>query len=209
MNQLKKYFALLSFALLVLSLPAIASAQWRNDRNNRDDDYYGNNRNNGRNNGNLNSTIKNLRNSAKQFERRLDKELDRSRYNGSNREDRLNEMASNFRNAVESLDGSYDNRGNYGNGSDDVRRVLSLGAQLDRALSRARISGNIQNDWYRVQQDLRELSNAYGYYDNNNNRRDRRNRNSDDDDDGYWNGNRNGNNRNNRGNRTIQIPLPF
>ena len=189
MNQFKKYFALLSFALLVLSLTTIASAQRRNNnddygnnRNNRNDDYYG------RNDRNLNATVKNLKNSAKQFERRLDKELDHSRYNGSNREDRLNEMAGDFRNAVDNLDGSYDNRRD--NDNNEVRRVIQLGSQLDRALSRARVNGNIQNDWNRVRQNLRELENAYGSYDNNNNnnnnnRRNRRNRNDNDNDNGY------------------------
>ena len=55
MNRFKKIIALFAFSLMVLALPSIASAQWRdNNRNNRNDDYYGNNRNNddyNRNNG--------------------------------------------------------------------------------------------------------------------------------------------------------------
>ncbi|MGI8787692.1 MAG: hypothetical protein ACR2HG_08035 [Pyrinomonadaceae bacterium] len=146
-----------SFSLLVLSLPAVASAQYRNDRNNR----------------NLQSTIKDLKNRSKDFERRLDRELDRSRYDGRNREDRLNQLAKDFKDAAKNLDDSYDNRRDYNRSSDEAQRVLQLGNQLDRALQRARLNGNLQNDWSGIRQDLNMLANAYSY--NNNNRNNRRN----------------------------------
>ena len=84
MNRYKSLVAVFAFALLVLSLPVVASAQWRDNR--RNDDYYGNNRSNR----NLNATIKNLKNRSRQFERRIDRELDRSRIDGTNREDQIN-----------------------------------------------------------------------------------------------------------------------
>ena len=63
MNRFRNLIAVFAFSLLILGLPAIASAQWRNDRNNRNDDY---NRN-GNYNRNLNSTVKNLKNRRKSF----------------------------------------------------------------------------------------------------------------------------------------------
>lgn len=207
MNRFKSLVAVFAFALLVLSLPVIASAQWR-DNNRRNDDYYGNNRSNR----NLNATIKNLRNRSREFARRLDRELDRSRIDGTRREDQLNALASDFVRATERLDNEYDNSRDYNNSQDEARRVLQLGSQLDSALSRGRINYNIQNDWNRVRQDLRTLANAYGG-NYNNNRRGRNSRNDDYDDDDYY-GNDNRNNRNTR-NRSgdwrnrIPFPLPF
>ncbi len=166
MNRFKNLFAVFAFSLLVLALPTIASAQWR-DRD-RDDDY---NRN-GRYNRNLESTIKNLKNRSKDFEKRLDRELNRSRYDDRNREDRLNRLAEDFRRAANDLDRSYDNRRDYNRSADEARRVIQIGQRLGNALYRSGLSYNVQNDWNRIQQDLNILSNAYGY----NNRNNRNNR---------------------------------
>lgn len=165
MNRIKNLAAVFAFSLLILALPAMASAQWRNDR---DNDNYGNNRNNR----NLQATVKNLKNRSKKFERTIDRALDSSRYDDRNREDRVNELAQDFRNATEELDDSYDNRRDSNSSSDEVRRVLQLGSQLDRALSRARLDNRVQNEWNQIRQDLRVLADAYNYnYNNRNNRR--------------------------------------
>jgi hypothetical protein len=191
MNRFKNLFAVLAFSLLVLGLPLIASAQWRNDRN--DDDYYGNNRSNR----NLQGTLRNLKNRARQFERQLDRDLDNSRYDGRDREDRLNDLAEEFVGAAEELSDEYDNRNDYNRTQDEARRVLQLGSQLDRAVSRARLSYNVQNQWNQIRQDLNIIANAYNQdYDNRNNRNNRSNRN-------------NRNNRNDDWRNRIPFPLPF
>jgi hypothetical protein len=196
MNRFRNLIAVFAFSLLILGLPAIASAQYRNNRN---DDY---NRNNGYNR-NLQSTVRNLKNRSNQFERRLDRELDRSRYDERNREDRINQIAGDFANAAEALDKAYDNSRDYNNSQDEVQRVLQLGNQLNRVLSRARINGNLQNEWNRIQQDLNILANAYNYNNNNRNNRNRRN-----DDDDYNRNRRRTSNNDNWRNR-IPFPLPF
>ncbi len=184
MNRVKNIITLFAFSLLILGLPSLASAQWRDRDNNRDDDdgyyrnddYNRNNRNNrnGNYNRNLKATVKNLKNRSRSFERTLDRSLDRSRYNDRRREENLNELADNFRRATNDLDDSYDNGRDYNRSQNDARRVLDLGRRLDRGLSRARLNGNVQNEWNRIQQDLNVLANAYGY--NNNNRNNRNNR---------------------------------
>ncbi len=173
MNRIKNLVAIFAFSLLILALPAVASAQWRNDRNNRNDDY-----NNGRYNRNLQSTIRNLKNRAKRFERTVDRAIDRD-YSNRNNEDRINDLAEDFKNATDRLDDSYDNRRDYNSSSDEVRRVLQLGSQLDRAISRGRLNYNVQNEWNQIRQDLRVLADAYNYNYNNRNRRNNRNDNWD------------------------------
>jgi hypothetical protein len=206
MNRFKKYIAVFAFSLMVLALPSIASAQWRdrdnddNDRNNgkygRDDDDY--NRRNGRNNRNnqndrdIQAVIKNLKNSSKQFQKQLDRELDRSRNDGSRREDRLNDLARRFTRAAKDLDDSYDGRRDYDNSADEARQVLNLGSQLDRAISRGQLARNLSNSWNNVEGNLQQLARAYNLSYNN------RGNNNDDDYD---------NNRNNR--RKISDYFPF
>lgn len=189
MNSLRKLIGLVAFSMMILALPSLASAQWR-DRD-RDDDYYGNrDRNddynrNGNYNRNLQSTVKNLKNRSRQFERRLDRALDNSRYDDRRREDNLNGLADSFRRATEDLDNAYDNRRDYNRSYDEARRVLDLGRRIDRAISRARLDGNVMNEWNRISYDLETLADAYGY----NNRNNRNNRNN--------------------GNRRVNIPFPF
>lgn len=186
MNHFRKLIGILAFSLLVLALPSIASAQWRdnndNNRNNRNNDRYGNNNRYDRN---LQGVIKNLKNQSKQFARQLDRELDRSRIDGTRREDSLNNLADRFKDAADDLDDSYDNRRDYNRSADEARRVLRLGSQLDGAVSRGRNLRNIQNSWNNIERNLRVLAKAYNYSynsrgnndDNYGNRRDNRNNN--------------------------------
>jgi hypothetical protein len=166
MNRFKNLFAIFAFSLLVLALPTLASAQWR-DRDRDDDDYY----NRGRYDRNLESTIKNLKNRSREFARRLDRELDRSRYDDRNREDRLNDLAEDFRRATNDLDREYDGRRDYRRSENEARRVLEIGQRLGNALYRSRLGYNVQGDWNRIQQDLNVLANAYGYRNNRNRNR--------------------------------------
>lgn len=228
MSRFRNLIALFAFSLLILALPNFASAQWntRNTRNTRnDDDYYGNNNNNRNYNRNLQGTIRSLKNHSSQFERRLDRELDDSRYDGTNREDRILQIAQDFQDATDRLDAAYDNRSDYSRSQDEARSVLQLGKRLERAVSRARLNQSLSSDWNRIRQDLNVLSNAY----NNNNNRGGYNRNGGygrnndgdyDDDDDYNRNSRNDrndrnnprttNNNNNRDwRRAIPFPLPF
>lgn len=195
MNHYKSLVGVFAFALLVLMLPSVASAQWGGNNRRSDDNY-------GRNNRNLNSTIRNLKNRSRDFERRVDRELDNSRADGSRREDRINAVASDFARAADDLDDSYDNNGDYQNSRDEAQRVLQLGSQLGRFMNRRNMNYNLQNEWSRIQQDLRVLANAYGG-NYNDNRRGRNNRDDDYDDDDYRN------NRNNRSNGDWRNRIPF
>lgn len=203
MNRFEKFLTIIAFSLLILGLPTFASAQWRDrdrdddnyrtqrdrNRDRNDDDYYGNNRNRNYNNGALRSAVERLKNNSRNFEKRIDRDLDRSRYNDRNREDRLNNLADDFKDAANRLEDRFDNGRNLNNSSDEAREVLNLGRQIENALYRSNLNYNLQNDWNRIKQDLNTISNAYGFYNNNN--RNQRNRG-------------NGNWRNN-----IPFPLPF
>ena len=176
MNRIKYLFGVLAFSLLILGVPSVASAQWRFPVPNRDDDYYGRNR--GYNNGYLRSAVERLKNNSREFQRRLDRELDRSRIDDTNREDNLNRLANDFKNAAARLEDAYDNGRNMDRSYDEAQRVLALGNQLDRRLSRGRIGWNIQSDWNRIRQDLRVIADAYGSGYNDRNRRNDRGRNN-------------------------------
>jgi hypothetical protein len=169
MNRIKNFIAIAAFSLLIIGLPAIASAQSRD----RDDDDY-NRRNGGYsngqygqygNNGDMRSIVRNLKNRTKDFQRELDRDLDRSRYNGTYQEDEINNLVKEFRDAV------YDLDNNDRQNSNEVNRVLELGRQVDRVIYRMRLSNNTENLWQGIRNDLDTLGN--NGYDNRNNRRNR------------------------------------
>jgi len=143
-----------AFALLFLGVPAIASAQYGQY------DPYGRNGgyDNGRygNNGDMRSTLRDLKSRSRQLERQIDRELDRGRYNGSSREDQVNDLASRFKDAVNDLDSSYYNRND-----NEGRRVMQTASQLDRAISRTGLSYNVMNQWSAIRNDLQTLGIGY------------------------------------------------
>jgi hypothetical protein len=185
MNRVKRITGLIAFSLMILSLPAIASAQWRDDDRYGNDRYgndrYGNGRyGNGQygNYGDMRSTIRNLKNKSNRFERQADRELDRSRWDDTRREDNFMGLVRDFDDAVDELNNSRSRQN-----SDEVQRVLNLGSRIDRQMARMRVSGNLTQLWNAIEYDLNTLGNAYGY---NNGRRNR----------GYGNGRGNGNTNN-------------
>lgn len=180
MKGIRNLIALGAFSLLVLGLPAIASAQYR-DRD-RNDDYgrrggYG--RNNGGYNQDLNSVIRNLENRASRFEDQMDRAdsgygSNNGRYgNRSRRNDNLEELSDRFVNAAKRLDNEYDGRGDYRDSRDEAQRVLEIGSQISRVLSRSRNDNYLYNEWSGIENDLRIIARAYGlrYNDNRNNGR--------------------------------------
>ena len=155
--------------MVVLILPAVASAQWGNGNgNNRnDDDYY---RNSGYNR-NIRGTIQNLKNRARNFERRLDKVDDRNNndrwgggYGNNNRRyDNLGELADRFVRATDNLADEYGNGRDIRGSRDEARRVLDIGSQIENSMYRNRNGGRqVSNEWDKISNDLRVLADTYG-----------------------------------------------
>ncbi len=202
MNRIKSLVAMSAFSLLILGLPAIASAQWNGGYGgNNNGGYYGNG------GYNIKSNVKSLKNQAKRFEDAVDRYDDQNDnrnnrggyggwgggYGNNRNSDQLENLADQFKNAADKLEDKYGNGRNLGNSADEARRVLDIASQIDREMYNTRGNGVIQNQWNAIRQDLNMIANAYGY-------------------NGYNNGNPNRNNRNNRnGNwrNNIPFPLPF
>jgi hypothetical protein len=203
MKTIKNLLTVSAFSLLVLGLPAIASAQWGGNNRGGYGGYggYGNvsyNRN-------LRATVENLKNRARNFERITNRIEDRDddrygdgrygngrygNYGGYGNGDigRIEDLADAFRRATDRLENEFGNGRNMNNSRDEAQRVLDIGRQIDNEIYRSRSNRRLQNDWNQIRYDLDVLAQAYGYggYNNRTNR------------------NRNGNWRNN-----IPFPLPF
>ncbi len=162
MRRVKNWIKVGAFSLLVLALPAAASAQYgQYDPYGRNGGGYGNG-----GYGDVRSTVRDLKKHARDFQRQLDRDLDRSRYNGTRREDQMNELAKRFKDAVNDLD----NNG-YNNSRNDreLRQVYDIASQIERSIGRSNLSYNSQNLWSAIRNDLQVLSRGYGYNNRRNN----------------------------------------
>ncbi len=147
-------------AILTLCLPALAAAQGgygypdygrnRNGNNGRYDDRY------------LRDSIHRLDRVAKDFERDLDRALDRSRTDGTRREDQINARAHNFRRAVSDLKSAFGNGRDLNRSRDEAQRVLQEARQFDRIGQWRAIDNRVASEWSQIQQELRVISNEYG-----------------------------------------------
>lgn len=179
-------------AILALALPAAASAQWgRQDR-------YPDNRGYGRyDDRGLRDSVHRLDRLAKDFERDIDRALDRSRVNGSNREDQINNQVHQFRDAVGDLKSRVGNGRDLNRSSNEARRVLQEANDIDR-FARRGFDGRTGSEWSQIQQELRYISNVYGFGYGGGYGRDR--------DDDWRRNDRNNNNRNDDWWRRIPFP---
>ena len=166
-NQHTLKFSILAAAILALCLPAATAAQWGRGDNNgdrgrgRDRDDYGRYDERA-----LRDSVHRLDRLAKDFEKNMDRALDRSRSNGSQREDRINEQVHEFRNAVGDLKSRIGNGRDLNRSADEARRVLQEGQQVDRVARPRWFDGRLSSDWSNIQRELRFISDVYGFRNN-------------------------------------------
>ena len=161
-NRSTLKFSMLAAAVVALCLPAVAAAQWGGYPDNR----YPDSRNGGygRNDERyVRDSIHRLDRLAKDFERDMDRALDRSRVNGTQREDRINEEAHQFRNAVGDLKSRFGNGRDMNRSADEARRVLQEAQQVDRVARPRWFDSRLGSQWSQIQQELRIISDAYGF----------------------------------------------
>lgn len=156
--KLTSFIKLFAFSLLLLGVPAVASAQWGRNGG------YGNG---SYNNSALKSTIKRVRNQSREFERRLDRN-DNRRY--GNYGNNLENLADQFNRAASDLEDEFGNGRNLGNSYDEASRLIQIGQQIDRQIGNRGGYGNggygnnnynVQSQWNAIRNDLRVIADAY------------------------------------------------
>jgi hypothetical protein len=92
------------------------------------------------------------------FRSSLDSALDKSRFNGSNREDDINSFVKEFYKETKNLRDRFDSRKST---APDVQRVLDRAARIDGFMRRFSLSSRAQDDWSTLKSYLDELASAY------------------------------------------------
>ena len=102
--------------------------------------------------------LKRLRNDTEKFRKSLDSSLDRSRLDGTNREDDINSFMKDFEHETSRL---YDRFKDHKSVAADVESVLDRASRVDGFVARQALTGKAARDWAAVRADLDELARAY------------------------------------------------
>ena len=102
--------------------------------------------------------IRRIEQQSDHFRSSLDSALDKSRFNGSNREDNINSSIKDFYEQTKHLRNRFDK---HQSASADVEAVLDRAARIDNFMSRNRLTSKAQDDWSTLKSNLDELASAY------------------------------------------------
>jgi hypothetical protein len=92
------------------------------------------------------------------FRKSLDAALDRSRLDGTAREDEINAFVKSFDQTVKTLHDHFDD---HKSTAGDVEAVLNQAAQIDRFMRRNRLEDKARRDWSSLRARLDSLADAY------------------------------------------------
>ena len=158
------FASVIAAALISLSLPALAVAQGGYDpwyRGGRDRDYG--RRDDRYERRGLRDAVRRVESRSKDFERSVDRSLDRGRYDGSRREDRINEVANEFHDAANRLKDRFDDGRNLDRSAGEARTLLQLGRRIDSLISRTQLDSRTYSIWSGIRQDLQQIAYAYNF----------------------------------------------
>ena len=147
----KTFFSSMVCALMLASLSVAAEAQ---DAPYRISDKQ------------VQRVMKQLKKDTEKFRKSVDSSLDKSRLDGTNREDDINKFMEDYEKATERL---YDRFKDNKSVAADVETVLDGAARIDQFMTRRSDqflrrnsqSGRAERDWAAVREDLRQLAQAY------------------------------------------------
>lgn len=105
--------------------------------------------------------IRRLENQSDRFVRSFDRSLDRSRADGTMREDNLNQRARDLENALDVLRQEFDRTDRYQDTRSQVSSVLNVAEDINRAVRNRRLRGNTERLWSRVRTELNTLASVY------------------------------------------------
>ena len=169
MKNIKYILSVAAFALAIIGLPAIASAQYGGYGGNGGYGGYGGYGGNGGygNNGYYNNAygaIRDLKDRSRDFERNVNRNKDSYGYYSTKDFQRL---VKDFRKAADKLEDKSDRGRDLNRSRNEAVNVVNYGSLINRELRGNRNIGYMMNDWYAIENDLRVIANTYGINYNN------------------------------------------
>ncbi|KAF0242258.1 MAG: hypothetical protein FD167_3901 [bacterium] len=149
-----QYFLIFGIVLTTLLIPTDITAQGRgrNDHRRYEERYTKRE---------VAEIIRRVEESSDRFRKDLDRDLDRSRLDGSKKEDRINEDVKRFENAFDSLRREFDRSDSWWESRNNVNSALNAARPVATRLRNNRFSSNVQAQWRHLRRDLNRLASTY------------------------------------------------
>ena len=112
-------------------------------------------------NAEVSRVIRRVETTVDNFKREFDRSLDRSRLDGSRREDNLNERARQLELATDELRREFDRRDRWAENRDEVRRCLDIATDINVAMRNRRLGGRTESLWSKARTELNTLARYY------------------------------------------------
>jgi hypothetical protein len=103
-------------------------------------------------------TISRLERSSDRFRETVDRQLDRSRLNGSRREDRINEEIKQLENALDRLRNEVDRGDRYDEARRHVERAMRESDEVNSLFRRGNFGREAEREWNGIRGDLNSLA---------------------------------------------------
>jgi uncharacterized membrane protein YuzA (DUF378 family) len=149
-NNMLKIFVGLAAVLMILAFADTSNAQRRREA-----------RGKMKSKAQVKVVINRVEDRVDNFVSKYDKSLDRSKLNGSSREDWLNKRARDLESATDELSREFDRRDAWVENKDEVRKCLNIATDIDRNMKNYKFGAATENNWSRVRYELNTLADVY------------------------------------------------
>jgi hypothetical protein len=143
-----------------LLLPLSLDAQGYRDR--RDGGRRGDSRDLDERRGRVAGIIADLDRRTTDFKAALRRALDRSKLDGTRREDELNRDAAKLERAADRLRESWNADRDFGRSKRHLEVALSAGRDIHRTMARHRLREHVQREWDAIRHELNQLAEVFG-----------------------------------------------
>jgi len=109
----------------------------------------------------VDNVIKRVETRADNFKKEFDEALDKSRLDGSDREDELNSYAKDLEKQTDELRREFDRRDLWIENKEEVRRCLATATKLDVAMRNRKLGRDVETTWAALRYELNTLAKVY------------------------------------------------
>jgi len=99
---------------------------------------------------------------ADAFSNQLNKSLDKSRLNGTRREDNITERVSELENATDELRREYDHNDTRRENKAEARKIINAATRINRIVTRRNFGRQAETSWVRLRTELNTLATVFG-----------------------------------------------
>lgn len=105
--------------------------------------------------------VRRVEEGSDRFRKDLDRDLDRSRLDGSKKEDRINEDVKRFEKALNELRKEFDRHDSWWESRNNVQIALDAARPVATRMRNNPFSANVRNQWRNLRTDLNRLASTY------------------------------------------------